>query len=117
MFSATVIVVVLSGILAPLPVSAVTKDTEQCLTCHGPFDALVKKNVQTPAEPKPINPHVFVPHDSDKGEFFDCLICHARHDVPPVKGWKDDTASLDACIGCHHTQTFEKCSTCHDQKK
>ncbi len=97
------------------PAGAVTKDTEQCLACHGPYDALVKKDVRTPADPGPINPHVYVPHQGGK-EYFDCLICHSRHEVPPPKGWKDETVTLDACSGCHHTQTYEKCAKCHDQK-
>ena len=93
---------------APPPM---TKD--QCLACHGPFEKLVKKDFKIEAVPNPINPHVFVPHIGQTKDFFDCLLCHQQHTIPPEKGYHDKSATLDACFGCHHTEEFAKCSSCH----
>lgn len=90
---------------------------EQCLACHGgSFDALVNKDFQIEAVPKPINPHLYIPHDGSTKDFFDCLLCHQQHKIPPEKGWHDRSAGLDPCFGCHHTEEFQKCSECHDKK-
>ena len=76
----------------------------------------MKKNVQVRAYPKPVNPHMYVPH-SRAEKFFDCLLCHSLHPVPPPKGFRDKTASIEPCYGCHHGEVLQKCSSCHDKKK
>lgn len=86
--------------------------TEQCLACHGPFDKLSQKEILVPADPKPVNPHVFVPHDG-KDKYYDCVACHTPHPMPPPKGYKDKGAGLDPCYSCHHGEQIQNCKSCH----
>jgi hypothetical protein len=60
---------------------------------------------------KTINPHAMTldpnntsnPHASG-GPLIECSSCHSMH---------DESAKLDYCFGCHHSQTFAPCATCH----
>ena len=86
--------------------------TEQCLSCHGPFEKLIKKDIRVPADPFPINPHTFVPHDG-KGKYYDCIACHQQHTMPPPKGYKDTSAHIEPCFSCHHGEQIQNCKNCH----
>ena len=85
-----------------------------CLGCHGPVEALVKKNVQVKVEGGSVNPHKFVPHAEQNLEKFpECTVCHTPHAMPPPKGFKDKAANVEMCYSCHHNYTFEPCKKCH----
>jgi predicted CXXCH cytochrome family protein len=84
------------------------------LACHGPFANLVNKDIKVPADPNPVNPHVFVPHDQ-KEKFYDCIACHTPHAMPAPKGFKDKTAHIEPCYSCHHGEQIQKCSQCHKE--
>lgn len=90
---------------------------DDCLKCHGPYEALVGKNVQVESDGGPVNPHVYVPHDAGaKGEIPECIGCHTPHPLPPPAGYHEPTATIEGCYGCHHTYEFKKCSGCHKSK-
>ena len=87
---------------------------EQCLQCHGPLEALVKKNVQVKVDGGTVNPHKYVPHAEQIPEKFpECTVCHKGHAMPPPKGFKDKSATVEMCYSCHHNYTFEPCKQCH----
>ncbi len=89
-----------------------SKDT--CLTCHGPLETFLKKEVHYNTDGQTINPHRFVPHDSQKPEDFpDCTNCHKPHTLPPPKGFKDTKVEVSICYECHHNYKFQACSSCH----
>ncbi|WP_297611890.1 cytochrome c3 family protein [uncultured Sutterella sp.] len=93
--------------------AAETLTKDQCLGCHGSFEALISKNVQVEADPLPINPHTYIPHGEKADQnIWECTTCHTPHAMPPRKGAKAE-ANVDACYQCHHQYTFEKCSACH----
>ena len=90
---------------------------DDCLKCHGPYEALVGKNVQVESDGGPVNPHVYVPHDAGaKGDIPECIGCHTPHPLPPPAGYHEPTATIEGCYGCHHTYEFKKCSGCHKSK-
>ncbi len=114
-YAAAAVVMALWTALACAQAQPQKMTKEQCLSCHGPFDALVKRNVQVRADPGPVNPHVYVPH-AQQEKFFDCLLCHSPHALPPPPGFHDKTASLEPCYGCHHGEVLQKCSSCHKNR-
>ena len=95
-------------------VSTTTMTKDQCLSCHGPLDVFLKKDVKYETGGQVINPHRPVPHDSTKAEDFpDCVNCHKPHTLPPPKGFKDTKVEVSICYDCHHNYKFEACSQCH----
>lgn len=87
---------------------------EECLQCHGPMENLLKLEPKYETDSGKINPHKFVPHDSnDPAKFPECTTCHTPHGMPPAKGFKDQGANIEYCFSCHHNYTFQKCSECH----
>lgn len=62
---------------------------ERCLSCHGPFEALVRKTVEV----KPENPH-----DSPHwGAQMECNVCHRQHEK-----------AMNWCTQCHGPVTAAK---------
>lgn len=90
------------------------KDTAYCLKCHGPFEKLIAKTKGYVTQfDEHVNPHQFVPHDSKSVP--DCAECHAAHPIPFKAESAPATPELTYCYSCHHTQTFETCSKCHNE--
>ncbi len=90
------------------------KDTAYCLKCHGPFEKLVDKTKGYVSQfDEHINPHQFVPHDSKSVP--DCAECHGAHPIPFKAESAPASPELTYCYSCHHTQTFETCSQCHNE--
>jgi hypothetical protein len=106
--------------LAAFSVSAQTAamKKEQCLACHGPtFEDLIKKNVQAQSDSGPVNPHVWIPHaGGPEKQATECIECHSQHPMPPKKGYKDESVSLEPCYACHHNYQLKACSSCHNDK-
>lgn len=91
---------------------------EDCLKCHGSYEALVKKNVQVNTDSGFVNPHVYLPHNAvGTGEIPECLGCHSQHALPPPQNYKDSMASMEPCYSCHHNYEFKKCSECHNNSE
>lgn len=85
-----------------------------CLKCHGPFEALAEKTVDYVTEwDERANPHVVVPHDSNK--IITCLDCHEAHELPVKAGTAFKKATVTACYSCHHAETFAACTDCHNE--
>lgn len=86
----------------------------ECLKCHGPFAKLAARTEDFLTEwDEKVNPHIYVPHD--KKTIVDCLDCHAAHPVPVTSGMKVTQAKLQYCYSCHHTESFESCTDCHNE--
>ena len=98
---------------------AATMTKEQCLGCHGPFESLHAKNIQVEADPKPVNPHVYIPHTKTGGmdKIWECTMCHEPHAMPPKKNPDREHANIEACYQCHHQYNFKRCDECHGGKK
>lgn len=90
------------------------KDTAYCLKCHGPFEKIIDKTKDYVTQfDEHINPHRFVPHDSKSVP--DCAECHEAHPIPFKAESAPASPELTYCYSCHHTQTFETCSQCHNE--
>ena len=87
---------------------------EDCLACHGEFkDIVAKSEGYTNEFGEKVNPHRYVPHDSTK--LPDCLACHKQHEIPPKGKVVQTGMTMDYCYSCHHTETFAKCTDCHQE--
>lgn len=88
---------------------------QECLACHGSFDALIAKGITVEADPKPVNPHKYIPHVEKGGmnEIWECTMCHTPHAMPPKKDPNREKANVEACYQCHHQYNFQKCDDCH----
>jgi hypothetical protein len=90
------------------------KDTAYCLKCHGPFEKLIDTTKDYVSQfDEHINPHQFVPHDSKSVP--ECAQCHEAHPIPYKAESAPASPELTYCYSCHHTQTFETCSQCHNE--
>lgn len=96
-------------------VQAAQMGKQQCLTCHGPFDALIAKGISVEADPKPVNPHKYIPHTQKGGmdQIWECTMCHTPHAMPPKKDPNREKANIEACYQCHHQYNFQNCNDCH----
>lgn len=92
---------------------------QECLACHGPFEDLIKKGITVEADPKPVNPHTFIPHTEKGGmdQIWECTMCHEPHAIPPKKDPHREKATVEACYQCHHQYNFERCDSCHGGNK
>ena len=108
----------ISAALVAASVGAATMTKEMCLGCHGPFDKLKAKNVQVEADPKPVNPHTYIPHNGKGGmdQVWECTMCHTPHAMPPKKDPNREPANVEACYQCHHQYNFKRCDECHGGK-
>lgn len=97
--------------------------TEECLSCHS-FDEVVAKSAGyvTP-EGEAANPHRTVdenadmPHEATGSETpYDCVGCHTAHPNPPTMPVEQPKGVSSCYADCHHSKTFEACSTCHADK-
>lgn len=86
---------------------------EQCLSCHGSYEALAEKTTSSTdlvdTNGKVANPHD-LPQSPIAGEGHDtitCVSCHSAHEQAACV-----EQAADTCRGCHHTGVFE-CGTCH----
>lgn len=88
---------------------------QQCLSCHGPFEALIAKGITVEADPKPVNPHKFIPHTEKGGmdQIWECTMCHTPHSMPPKKDPHREKANVEACYQCHHQYNFQNSNSCH----
>ncbi len=102
---------------APAAVSAASSLTEAdgaayCLKCHGPIEKLQEKTKGFISEwDEPVNPHIFVPHDSTS--VADCSQCHKAHPIPYTPGSAGPKPKLQYCYSCHHTEQLVSCKECH----
>ena len=90
--------------------------TDVCLGCHGPFDKLESAApFYTTDSDETINPHRYIPHDSEKVP--ECANCHKAHPVPLQSVNDVPQANVDWCYSaCHHAFNFTPCSECHDDQ-
>jgi hypothetical protein len=101
---------------APAQSGFVDEASAKCLECHGPFEELIAKPgtfaiADYQGETK-INPHRYVPHKSK--DVPACANCHEVHPVPP-ESTPEKPKNIKWCYdACHHLQTFQVCSTCHE---
>lgn len=97
----------------PLPGKA---QADFCLGCHGPFDKLAKRTAAfTTADGEKANPHINVPHKSDK--ITNCGECHEVHALPVAPETKVKKATLQYCYAaCHHEKDFTPCVQCHKDR-
>jgi hypothetical protein len=95
-----------------LPESATA---DLCLACHGPFAKLREARPSfTNAAGETINPHMFVPHDSDS--IVECVKCHKPHPIPLAAGTEVEKPSEQWCYSaCHHETNFTPCYACHNE--
>jgi hypothetical protein len=90
-----------------------------CLTCHGPYDQLIKDSARYVAPSGETgSPHLFVPHDSKlDADIPACSNCHATHSITPVptrRSIATPKAGIQWCYTtCHHDETLTSCKTCH----
>ena len=97
------------------PALAAQMTKQQCLQCHGPFEALIAKGIAVEADPRPVNPHTFIPHTKTGGmdQIWECTMCHTPHAMPPKKDPNREKATVEACYQCHHQYNFQRCDGCH----
>ena len=102
---------------AAIPSPAEKPNTETCLGCHGPFEELAKWTAgYVTDQGEKVNPHVHVPHDSDK--ITPCDTCHEAHLVPLTSKGNIPKANVQYCYSaCHHNNDFTPCIQCHKDKK
>lgn len=99
--------------MTPLPEDA---DTEFCLACHSPYEELMAttEELVVAFDGETANPHMYVPHDSDK--IVSCKNCHDVHILPVMAPQEIPQADGNYCFAaCHHEETFEPCVNCHDE--
>jgi len=103
-----------SSIMAAEPVAKTSAGaSENCLSCHGPFDKLAAETSHylMPSGEK-TTPHRYVPHDGTNVPA--CELCHERHRIPLTSKEEITKANIDWCYtGCHHTSNFRPCKECH----
>lgn len=97
---------------------------QDCLQCHGPFEALQKKTENWTDEfGDKVQPHVYLddkvanPHQGAKVPP-NCTGCHEEHPLPPPANYKPAVpTSFSMCYGCHHMENFQKCGDagCHEK--
>lgn len=97
---------------------------QECLACHGPYEALQKKIENWTDEfGEKVQPHMWLddkaanPHEGAKVPA-NCTGCHKEHPLPPPAGYKAEAPkSFSLCYGCHHMENFQKCGDagCHEK--
>ncbi|MGV8056739.1 MAG: hypothetical protein AB2L12_01695 [Smithellaceae bacterium] len=117
-----VLILVLSGYLPEYikvanAADPAAKYSATCLACHGgSFDKLAsKKPTFKVSDDRVVNPHKYIPHNEKKAENVpNCTDCHVKHSIAPMEKVDLSKVKVDSCfLSCHHTQNFERCSTCH----
>jgi len=99
-----------------LPALPAEASPEFCLTCHGPYEDLqaATEDMIEDLDGVKANPHMYVPHDSDK--ILSCKNCHEVHELPVIAPDEIPPADADYCYNaCHHEETFEPCADCHEE--
>ncbi len=91
---------------------------EQCIACHGPYDALAKNTEGYIAQSgEKETPHRFTPHNkSDASAIPNCTNCHQAHALPPVAAAiaAQPKPEVQWCYAaCHHENNFKPCTECH----
>ena len=90
-----------------------------CLTCHGPFDALIRKTAKYVMPSKEVtSPHRYVPHQSGEAKDVpECTSCHDVHAQPAPANQDLTRNKVDYCYSCHHEKAFTACAECHGSTK
>jgi hypothetical protein len=99
-----------------LPALPEDASPEFCLPCHGPYEELQAgtEDMIEDLDGVKANPHMYVPHDSDK--ILACKNCHEVHELPVIAPDEIPQADADYCYNaCHHEETFEPCTDCHEE--
>jgi hypothetical protein len=89
---------------------------KSCLDCHGPFKELISKTIGFKVDTgRTVNPHRYVPHDSEDIEDIPkCFSCHIDHTVPLESKKTPSKANIEWCYSfCHHIRDFRNCQECH----
>lgn len=104
-----------------LPPATANVSSDSCLSCHGPYDKVVKASANYTIQDgsgSTVNPHTRIdmsaakPHASGKG-VVECTSCHKPH-PQPLASLKDvPKANVEYCFSCHHQRNFTPCSQCH----
>jgi cytochrome b subunit of formate dehydrogenase len=101
----------------PTPTGAQAKPTPNasvCVSCH-PFDELMELAPMFEFNDELVNPHVYVPHDTE--EYLQCTACHTPHSLDPLPEGPEDVdltgVTIEACFSCHHLQELTPCKECH----
>lgn len=102
-----------------IPFAKMEVDDKFCLRdgCHTRDEIVTALDGYVTADGMNVNPHEQTissdakgrenPHQMD-GETVQCATCHTAH---------RPSAEIRYCYdACHHTETFEACSDCHDSK-
>ena len=100
-----------------------TMPPENCLGCHGgSLEQLAENTPLIKNEwDEVVQPHLYIdpsaakPHESTV--LPECLKCHVKHDFPPAPKAEAARADYTYCYGCHHMETFQRCSSsgCHEE--
>jgi len=77
--------------------------TENCLNCHGSYEALIELTVDSQAF-LDLNGNAVNPHETHQGEV-DCYQCHKMH---------SSYEPINYCNTCHHNG-LASCVTCHPE--
>ncbi|MCL1799462.1 MAG: hypothetical protein FWG23_06980 [Eggerthellaceae bacterium] len=101
-----------------LPLAKMETDDGFCLRsgCHTREDIVESMSDYETSLGDKANPHektvsaqssiLLDPHSDPSGETIACSTCHTAH---------RKSSEIDHCfVACHHNQTFESCSNCHD---
>ncbi len=95
--------------------------SDSCLTCHGPYEKVVKASVNyiiPDGSGSTVNPHTTIdmsaskPHTTGKG-VPECTNCHKPHPQPLTSLTDVPKANVEYCFSCHHQRNFTPCVRCH----
>jgi len=93
------------------PITERTVEMQFCFDCHidnehTSYEQLIERTRDYVVDEQNINPHD--PHAGVEGtsEQYECSQCHQMHEKSPL---------INGCYSCHHSGTFESCSSsgCH----
>lgn len=88
-------------------------ENDFCLSCHGSWEELAKKTVDSTActdiNGTVVNPHALPP--SSDHDTIRCANCHSMHEVQNQEALYASAAHT--CTLCHHSEEYVPCSTCH----
>ncbi len=88
-------------------------ENDFCLGCHGSWEELAEKTVESTActdvNGTVVNPHGF-PESADH-DTIRCINCHRMHEAQDQETLYASAAHT--CTLCHHSEEYVPCSTCH----
>lgn len=92
-----------------------TVKSEQCLSCHGSWEALAEETEDVTACTDDlgtvVNPHAAPDSHIGEGGQLDCTDCHTIHEAQTAE--QLDEAAAKACQSCRHNNEYIACTECH----